>query len=154
MENELIVDKYLRTEGKCYGHCDGKTELAFIEKGTRTISCMACPDGYVSRLVMYGGELDVDGFLNYIKERIGQSGDVSAYDIRTATRHPWDLGTEGETSGENVIREAYWTQNYRRTKSDDPNRNALFLCRECDSLYLSPVSGGGTHVHEKGRGSA
>lgn len=154
MENATIVENYLTTKGKCYGHCDGKTELVFLEKGERTISCMVCPGGYVSRLVLYGHELDVGEFLGYIKEKLGQSGDVSAYDIRTATRHPWDLGTDAGVGGENVIMEAYWTQNYRRTKSEDPTRDAIFLCRECNSLYLSPVSGGGKHVHGSGTEAA
>lgn len=154
MENATIVENYLKTSGKCYGHCDGKTELVFLERGKKTISCMVCPGGYVSRIVLYGDELDVEGFLNFIREKLGESGDVSSYDIRTATRHPWDLGTETEADGENVIREAYWTQNYRRTKSEDPNRNAIFHCSECNSLYLSPVSGGGKHVHGNAKEAA
>lgn len=149
MKQEEIVDGYLKTEGRCYGHCDGRTQLVFLEKGERLISCMACPGGYVSRIVMYGRELDTAGFMHYLAEKTEGTGEVEAADIRTATRHPWDLGTGGDGANDVVIREAYWTQNYRRSKSENPGRNALFLCGDCNELYVSQLSGGRGHSHTR-----
>lgn len=145
MEPVEIVTSYLKSDGRCYGHCDSRTELKIVEKGDRVISCMTCPGGYVSRIVMYGRDIDAAAFKQYLTEKAGKLGGISDEDIRLATRHPWDLGMEG--SEDVVIREAYWTQNYRRTKSEDPARNALFLCGECGDLYVSPLSAGGKHAH-------
>ena len=48
-------------------------------------------------------------------------------DVRIASRYPWDLGiTTGDGAKSMMV--AYWTQNYRRTKSEDADRDALFLC--------------------------
>jgi hypothetical protein len=147
MKLEEIIDARLRTEGKCYGHCKSGTEMTLLKDGKNTFSFMSCPEGYVSRIVMYGRELDVPAFRHFLKSTAGV-GEVSDADIRIATRHPWDLGIEDGGKETVLLKEAYWTQNYRRTKSDDPSREALFLCRECSGLYVAPLSGGSSHSHK------
>ncbi len=142
MDYRRIIDGYLKADGKCYGHCDQKTDMYFMEDGENLISCMTCPGGYVSRIVMYGRDIDVPGFKKFLSANTAGLGAVADQDIRIATRHPWDLGLEGKVQEDIVLREAYWTQNYRRTKSDDPSRKGLFLCRECGKLLVSPVNEG------------
>lgn len=152
MDSLQIIEDHLMSDGKCYGHCEGSTEMVFLEKGRRTVSCMACPGGYVSRIVMYAPEVDAPGLQGFIAARAGAFGPVGEEEIRVATRHPWDLGIEGDVKEDVAIRQAYWTQNYRKTKSDSPSRSALFLCRECNELFVSPLNEG-VHTHgTKGNG--
>ncbi len=44
------------------------------------------------------------------------------------------------TNNDLVLREAYWTQSYRRTKNDDPDRPALFFCSNRDSFFVQPLT--------------
>lgn len=152
MDRKSLVGKYLSAESKCYGHCSGSTDVKFIEEGERLVACMSCPGGYVSRIIMYGDEVDAGAFREYIISKAGEIGEVTDDDIRVATRHPWDLGAEGPGGGDVSVREAYWTQNYRRTKSEDASRKALFLCGGCGELYVSGIDGAGhEHAPEHGR---
>ncbi len=90
--------------------------------------------GYVSRVMTYGKEADTLQFKTFITNTIGSMGTVQDEDIRVATRHQWD---SPDLAGD--VKVAYWTQNYRRTKSDDPNRGALFLCGNCNSFFVQPL---------------
>ena len=146
MDSLQIIENYLKSDGRWYGHCEGRAEMVFLEKGRRTVSCMACPGGYVSRIVMYAPEVDPADLQEFLAVRAGALGPVSEEEIRVATRHPWDLGIEGQVKEDVAIRQAYWTQNYRKTKADNPSRNALFLCRDCSELFVSPLSDG-VHRH-------
>ena len=59
-------------------------------------------------------------------------------DVRIASRYAWDLGLD-RGSNDLILKEMYWTQNYRRTKSDDPDRTALFLCANRDSFFIQAL---------------
>ena len=100
------------------------------------IGCYVCSSGYVSRIVTYGKKLDLAAFKALVSSLTKGVADVDDEDIRVGTRYTWDLGIKGNESGM-VLREAYWTQSYRRTKNDNPNRVALFLCGKCDSASWS-----------------
>jgi hypothetical protein len=100
------------------------------------IGCYACPSGYVSLIVHYGRELDLHGFKTFLSSL--HEGDIVDQDIRVATRYNWDLGIK-EPEGA-VLREAYWRQSYRRTRSEDLNRIGLFLCINCSSFYRQQIS--------------
>ncbi len=100
------------------------------------IGCYVCPSGYVSLIVHYGKQLNLVGFKTFLSSI--HEGVVADEDIRVATRYSWDLGVE-ETEGP-VLREAYWRQSYRRTKNEDPNRIALFMCAKCSSFYNQQLS--------------
>jgi hypothetical protein len=144
MELRAIVDNKLNSTTKCYGHCEGSARLNFLEVNNRLLGCYSCGAGYVSRIVLYGKELDLEWFKNFVSNTLGGTGEVLDQDIRVATRHPWELGLENEVADEIVLREAYWTQNYRRTKSDDPNRRALFRCIRCGSFFTQALNAAST----------
>lgn len=85
----------------------------------------------------YGNDVYPNTLKQLVAGALGDSGNVHDEDIRVAIRHDWDFGTE--LSG-GLIKAAYWTQNYRRSKTDDPNRAALFLCSKCRSLFLQSLT--------------
>ncbi len=135
MDLEKLVKERLNGRAKCAGHCEELSTLKFLPQKGMMIGCYTCPSGYVSFLVQYGRELDLHAFKTFLS--LLQS-DVADEDIRIATRYNWDLGIDGRER--TVLREVYWRQSYRRTKSDDPNRVALFLCTKCSSFYRQRIS--------------
>ena len=132
-----IVEAKLNAVAKCRGHCNEQSSLSLSEVEGELIGTFACPSGYVSRLMNYG-EVDVDWFRDFVSLLLRGVGELKGEDIRVATRYAWDLDERG--SGQ-VLKEAYWTQNYRRTESDDPNRDGLFSCTNCRSFYVQSISG-------------
>ena len=133
-----IVEEHLNEPTTCYGHCEKESRLKFVD-GEDLKGCYACPAGYVSRIVTYGDDVDVSGFKSFLENAVQGSQDIQDQDIRIASRYTWDLGVESEK--ERILKEAYWTQNYRRTKSSDPDRAALFLCTKCNQEFVvQPVS--------------
>lgn len=134
MDPRHLVEMAFSQPQKCAGHCNQQASLKFIGTGEPTLACYACPTGYVSKVMVYS-PLAPDGILRkFLAEAM--DGRVPKEDeIRTATRHSWDLGTDGVE-----MKVAYWTQNYRSSKSDSADRPALFLCSNCGSPYVKPLS--------------
>lgn len=132
-----LVEEKFSDPTPCYGHCQEQSTVKFLSGDGNLLACFACPTGYVSRIAQYGEELNLDSFKKFLYDLLGEQK-VKDEDIRVATRYSWDLGVG--TGDEKVIRTAYWTQNYRRTKSDDPNRSAVFLCSNCNSLFIQPLT--------------
>ena len=133
-----LIEEKLDEPTTCYGHCEQQSRLRFVGDGELT-GVFVCPSGYVSRIVRYGDEIDVPKFKSFLENAVGSSLDIQSEDIRTATRYSWDFGIESDK--ERILKEAYWTQNYRRTKSGDPDRSALFLCTNCNKNFLvQPVT--------------
>jgi hypothetical protein len=135
-----LVKEKLGGPFTCYGHCQSPSELRFIGEGGRLVAGHVCPSGYVSRLVEYGRDVDPSDFLSFVARQLGDSIGVRPADLRVATRYGWDLIGGGS---EKLLREAYWTQNYGKGKSKDPERDALFLCSSCGSLFIQPLSSKG-----------
>jgi len=98
-----------------------------------------CAKGYVSKVMAYGLGDNRPVISSLIRGALGSKGDFSDEDVRTATRYAWDMGME-DKARDIVFRVAYWTQNYRRTKSNAANRDGLFACIQCDTLFVQPVS--------------
>ena len=136
MNLDSLVKERLNGHSKCSGHCQEQSELKLLHPKGMTIGCYRCPSGYVSCLVQYGRELDVHAFKTFLS---ALQGDVSDEDIRVATRYSWDLAVTSQTVGA-ILREAYWRQSYRRTKSEDQQRISLFACTKCDTFYRQPIS--------------
>jgi len=132
-----LAQNLLNVATKCYGHCGETASLEFVGDGT--VSCYACPGRYVSRIITYGKELDLKRFVVYVRRAAPNMGEVEEGDIRVASRYAWDLGLDRKTD-DLVLREAYWTQSYRRTKNEDAERLALFLCSNRDSFFVQPLN--------------
>jgi hypothetical protein len=137
MDLERLVKERLNVRANCSGHCQEPYELKILPQEEMMIGCYTCPSGYVSLMVHYGKQLDLNAFKTFLSSLLEDK--VADEDVRVATRYNWDLGIEGEPKG-TVLREAYWRQSYRRTKSDDPHRVALFQCTKCSSFYRQQIS--------------
>jgi hypothetical protein len=133
-----VLEKFSEPQ-KCYGHCDQPARLKILSEGDEVVVVIACPKGYVSRVVAYGLGDNVAAVRSTVERALGPSWDLRDEDFRVATRYAWDLGMEDSAKGV-VFKAAYWTQNYGRTKSDAPDMNALFACTKCNSLFSQPVS--------------
>lgn len=133
---EFIEEKFSEPT-TCYGHCQQQSQIRFLSRDNDLIACFSCPSGYVSRIINYGEDLNVQKFKEFLSNLLSKTRDVKDEEIRVATRYGWDLGLDTNAK---VMRVAYWTQNYRRTKSDDPDRVSVFLCSNCNSLFLQPLS--------------
>jgi len=131
---ERIVEQKLKRSPKCYRHCQEQSTLKLLPGKQMLVGSYSCPSGYVSRIVAYGRELDLNGFKALLSSALQGVEEVTDEDIRIATRYTWDLGIKEEPDGI-VLKEAYWTQNYGKRKNEDPNRHGLFLCTKCGSFY-------------------
>jgi hypothetical protein len=122
-------------------HCNGTADLEYIGDGLTGVH--VCPGRYVTRIIAYRSQPDPEGFLKFVKDSVHGSGEVKGSDIRIARRYAWDLGMDKETN-DLILTEAYWTQNYRRTKDENPNREAVFLCSNRDSFFVQPSTSAAT----------
>jgi len=136
MDLDRLVMEKLNGRSRCSGHCQRQSKLKLLRQGGMTIGCYSCPSGYVTCLIQYGRALDLQAFKIFLS---AIQDDVADEDIRVATRYNWDLAITNHTDGP-IVREAYWRQSYRRTKSEDQQRTALFICTNCDSFYRQPIS--------------
>ena len=137
MDLKEFVKAEFGEQQKCYGHCDQPATLRFLDEDGMLVVGVVCHAGYASKIIAYGDSLDPGRFKSFISSALRGGSTVADEDIRTATRFSWDVA--GGT-GRKVMKAAHWTQNYRRTKSDDPERTGLFACQNCSSLYLQPVN--------------
>jgi len=130
----LVAERYGQLD-KCYGHCEQPTTLKFLNAdGEPVVAAYSCHQAYLSRIILYSHSLDLAGSVATIAGLIGKDQEVKEEDVRIASRYPWDIGlTAGD--GQKMMMVAYWTQNYRRTKNEDPNRAALFLCEKCRTIF-------------------
>ncbi len=150
---EEAVRMRLSGDTECYGHCGSPARHHMIDGEEGLIACFSCDAGYVSFIVMYARDIDAGFLKSFVAGKTERMMDVVESDIRIATRHPWEMGLEESSDGGIVLREVYWRQHYRRTKSDDPARAALFRCTSCSSLFTQPLNAGGTLCARCGGGS-
>jgi len=143
-EIRRIVETKLNALARCRGHCEEQATLKLSEVEGVLVGTYSCSSGYVSRLLNYGAEVDLGWFRDFVSRISKGIGEVKDADVRVATRYPWDLGLKERGGFGRVLREAYWTQNYRRTESSDSGRPALFSCTSCQSFYVQSISGNET----------
>ena len=135
---ELILGYYGGPQ-TCYRHCSHPTTIEFASRVQGTVACQVCPSGYVSTAMLYGPTVDPTAFSEMVAGALEGKVPVNRSDVRVATRYTWDTGIGGESG--RVLQVAFWTQNYRSSRSEDPGRTALFLCSRCRAFYLQPLSG-------------
>jgi hypothetical protein len=139
-----FVEKYLTFQGRCYRHCDQISSFIDLRSDlNNVIGAYVCPDGYVSRVVYFSVSPDVTQLKSFLYSQVGKEI-VADRDIRPATRHGWELGSDamaeiGEVSPTGTIGEVYWTV-YPETE-DERNRG-VFVCsypgkgRGCNRLFV------------------
>lgn len=121
----------------CYGHCKELSGFEFVKDASMIVQ--VCPDRYVSRIIVYGNQVNPGEFERILRGLAPGMEGVESRDIRVASRYAWDLGID-RLNNDLIVRLAYWTQSYRRTKNDSPDRIALFLCSNKDSFFMQPVN--------------
>jgi hypothetical protein len=127
----------LKVSWKCQGHCKEMATTEFLKDGM--IAAQVCPSRYVSRIIAFRKQPDLESVRQFIQATTQKLGTVEKADVRVGSRYAWDLGLDRK-SDDLILREIYWTQNYRRTKSDAPDRLALFLCSNGDSFFVQPLT--------------
>ena len=121
----------------CYGHCKEPSGFEFVKEDS--MIAQVCQGRYVSRIVAYGDQVDQGQFKGILRGLAPGMEGVESAEIRVASRYAWDLGLDRRRD-DLIVRLAYWTQGYRRTKNDNSDRTALFLCSNKDSFFMQPVS--------------
>ena len=139
-----FVEVYLTFEGQCYRHCDSPSSFIDLRSDSdNVIGAYVCPGGYVSRVVYFSVHPDVKQFKSFLISQVGEEI-VTDRDIRPATRHGWELGSDamaeiGEVSPTGVIKEIYWTV---YAKTEDERRRGVFVCSHpgkgigCNRLFV------------------
>ena len=139
-----FVEKYLTFQGQCYGHCDNPSSLVHLQSDSKNvIGAYVCPSGYVSRVVHFSVYPDIKPFRAFLNSQVGEEI-VTDRDIRPATRHGWELGSDalteiGKVSPTGAVKEVYWTL---YPKTEDERRRGIFLCshpeqgRKCNRLFV------------------
>lgn len=142
-ELAAFVDTELRVEGSCYFHCRRPAAGLRVGEPDHVVTLYHCPAGYVSRVVYYDVDPDVEWFASWLRHRI-QPLELHERDVRVATRHPWEYGRPGTTQGglrPFLLRQVYWTQPRPRSRGDE----RLYRCvgspeaEGCGTLFVQSV---------------
>ena len=137
-----FVQKYLVANGaKCSRHCDKPAKfLPLFQSDSSIVGGYVCPEDYVSRIVYFADNPKLEWFKKYLLDHIGKKT-VHDADVRTATRHGWELGgrAEGEishVSKSGEIVQYYWTP---YPKTEEEKKYGVFVCPKndggCGRLY-------------------
>jgi hypothetical protein len=126
------VQSYLTFAGKCFRHCDKQTHMRIIKQtSSRIIGAYVCPEAFVSQVVYFtAAKPDLKWFRELIARQIGTQY-VTKRDVRTASRHGWELGGEArlelekKIGPEGKITEIYWS---RYPKTQREKQQAVSLC--------------------------
>lgn len=148
---EDFVAKHLVFKVECRRHCDESTSFKVISNEREdVVGVYLCSGSFVSRVVYFSHEPDLDWFYSFISGQVGKRI-VSRRDIRMATRHGWELGEEAVSELEEqdlnehrpVIKEVYWT---RYAKTEAAKSKGVFLCSDpaqgkgCGKLFVQNVT--------------
>jgi len=135
----VFVRKYLTFTGKCYRHCDKPTSMKVLSEGsTEVVGAYVCPDGIVSQVIRFSVKPNSARFQDTLSGQVG-SENVSPRDIRVATRHGWELGSnatevlESNLGAGGTVTEEYWR---RYPKTDEDKKKAISICRSCNRLFV------------------
>ena len=126
-----FVLKYLNFTGKCYRHCDKPTAMKVVsQNSTSLVGAYLCPEAFVSQVVYFSIQPDLEWFENSLREQVGQEN-VNHRDLRLASRHGWELGGDAQTILDSKlgkgtgVTEIYWT---RYPKTEEQKQQAVSLC--------------------------
>lgn len=133
----LVAQRFGSLE-KCYGHCDQQPTLKFLNSvESLVVGGYSCHAAYLSMVVVYAESLSVHEARYVVQKVVSTHTDIADEDIRVESMYPWDLDMRGE--GRRIMTAAYWAQNYRGSRSEDPHRPALFLCGGCHRVFAQTL---------------
>jgi len=137
-----FVEHYLVIDGaKCYRHCEQPAKFTPIfQSESSLVGAYVCPQGYVSRVVYFAANPDAEWFKEFLRNPLGEKR-VKTQDIRSATRHGWELGGTAEAEISKVAKSGTITQYYWTfyPKTNEEKSLGTFLCPKeeggCGRLY-------------------
>lgn len=142
-----FIEKYFGFKGLCRRHCKKPTTFTEIfSESDCFVGAYACKDGYVSRVIYFSTEPDIEWFRDFLVSQVGEEI-VDSRDIRPATRHGWELGDDPSVemcnmSPSGIVKEIYWTI---YPKSEDELNLGVFLCFDpeerqgCRKLFIQDM---------------
>lgn len=142
-----FVNRYLNFEARCRRHCDKFTSLNELwSDSNNMVGAYVCPDGYVSRVIYFSIDPDINWFKKFLTTQVGEEI-FTERDLRLATRHGWELESDASTEISNmsptgVVKEVYWTT---YPKTNEERRRGVFLCLDpqkgkgCKRLFVQEV---------------
>jgi hypothetical protein len=143
-----FVNKYLNFEGKCRRHCNKLTTLDELwSNANNTVGAYVCPDGYVSKVIYFSIDPDINWFKKFLITQVGKKI-FNDRDLRLATRYGWELESDASTairkiSPTGMIKEVYWTS---YPKTDEEKKLGVFLCsniqkgERCRKLFIQEIN--------------
>ncbi len=143
---KTFVENHLSFEGKCSRHCDKPTSLIILKHAENSVvGAYVCPRNYVSRVVCFSANLDVNWFRSFLASQIGGKV-VRDSDLRVAARHGWELGNGaadeiGEISSSGMVSEVYWAMH---PQTEAEKSLGIFQCsdsngRGCGKLFIQDI---------------
>jgi hypothetical protein len=136
-EFKHFVERYLIVQdAKCYRHCQDQAKFVSLQVDKPGIlGGYFCPGNYASRVVYFSLDPDREWFEKFLRDQVGDR--VRSRDIRSATRHGWELGGNAETEITKIcddgIRQLYWTA-YPLTQEE--KTSGAFRCENCGKLFV------------------
>jgi len=132
-----FVERYLIVQdARCYRHCQDRARFVPLQADRPGIlGGYFCPGNYASRVVYFSLDPDREWFEKFLQNQVGNR--VRSRDIRSATRHGWELGGNAETEitkiSDDGIRQLYWTV-YPSTEEE--KTSGAFRCENCGKLFV------------------
>jgi hypothetical protein len=143
---EFVRNYLVVKSAKCFKHCERPASfVSLLQTDSSLIGAYVCPENFVSRVVYFAESPDPEAFQKFLSDQLGSSW-IRQSDIRTATRHGWELGGRAEeeikqVSKSGMIKQYYWTF-YAANESE--KKLGTFLCpRErggCGRLFTKLIS--------------
>ena len=136
-----FVNTYLIIQdAKCYRHCQEPAKFSSLKSDkSGIVGAYICPGNYATRVVYFSQKPDPEWFEKFLKDQLGDL--VRSRDIRSATRHGWELGGNAETEIREIIdgglKQFYWTF---YPASDGEKTRGAFRCENCGALFAKQFS--------------
>jgi hypothetical protein len=137
-----FVDHYLVvSDAKCYRHCQEPVKFVPIFIGDASVAgAYICPSYCISRVVYFANHPDRQWFETFLSSQVGSM--LRSRDIRVATRHGWELGSNAEVdvlgiSDTGDLKQYYWTF---YPKTDAEKIMGAFICSNCGNLFTKNFS--------------
>jgi hypothetical protein len=139
-----FVKNHLIFKGHCRRHCE--KPVSFLElwsNSEEVVGAYACPDGYVSRVIYFSVNPDLEWYTSFLSSQVGKDV-VKDRDIRPASRHGWELDPNAlaeisDMTPTGTVKEVYWTI-YPQTEIE--KHRGVFLCHDtkgnqgCGKLFV------------------
>jgi glutaredoxin/predicted Zn-ribbon and HTH transcriptional regulator len=145
-----FIKRHLVFQVECRRHCEEPADFrALRTEKDGIVGVYSCPGGFVSRVVYYSLDPNLDWFYTFLSDQLGK-GKVKKRDLRIATRYGWELDEHAASELADltsarppVMREVYWVHH---PSNDAEKSTGVFLCsdperrRGCGRLFIQELT--------------